>query len=238
MSGYNYDNFSSKDYDFDTVIGPKIGEKAQDFLVATNSGEPKYLLDFDGDFLVLEMGSITCPLFQNRRETMEKLDDNEKRVSTAVLYVREAHPGAQIPQHQSFEEKQSCAQRLKTEDKETRLVFVDDFEGTVHKAYGEMPNAVFIINKNDCVVFRAEWNNPSTTKKALKALLEGRTYRAKSYFWPGKPSISVKTLRSAGKGSAADFLKSFPALIWHNLIKRNLRLLFNRPQPVPRDTVC
>ena len=134
MAGYNYDAFSSKDYDFAGTTGPQAGEKAPDFVVSTSTGEVKNLLDFEGDFLVLEMGSLTCPLFQSRRRTMETLDADDKRFSNVVLYFREAHPGADIPKHQDFEAKLACAQKLKTEDGETRLVLVDDFDGTVHKA--------------------------------------------------------------------------------------------------------
>lgn len=238
MSNYNYDNFSSNDYDFDRASGPKQGEKAPDFPVSTSAGAPRHLLDFEGDFLVLEMGSLTCPLFQSRRGKMEKIKDADQRVSSAVLYVREAHPGANIPQHRNFEAKRACAQRLVTEDGETRLVLVDDLEGQAHKAYGGMPNTVFIINRNGCVVFRAQWNNPLATQRALDALLSGHSFRSKSYFRPALPAVAIRTLRRAGKGSAADFLRSFPKLVWNNLIKRNLRLLLNRPQPLSADTTC
>lgn len=238
MSDYNYDAFSSKGYDFDGRTGPGLGEKAPDFLISTSTGGTKHLLDFDGDFLVLEMGSLTCPLFQCRRNHMQKLDVVDKCVSSVVLYVREAHLGADIPQHVSFATKLDCAQRLKKEDGEVRLVLVDDFEGTVHKAYGGMPNTVFIINRNGCVVFRAQWNNPRATQKALNALLNGHQFRAKSFFFPATPTVAIQTLRRAGEGSVLDFLRSFPSLIWNNLVKRNLRLLLNRPQPLSRDTTC
>lgn len=235
---YNYRAFSSKDYDFDRKTGPELGEKAPDFLVVTSAGKSKYLLDFDCDFLVLETGSLTCPLFQSRRNTMQTLGDIDKRVRNVVLYVREAHPGQDIPQHANFESKRRCAERLKTEDGESRFVMVDDFEGTVHRAYGGMPNAVFIINRKGCVVFRAQWNNPKTTRKALNALLSGRTFSAKSFFKPATPAVSIRTLRRAGNGAGLDFLRSFPALVWNNLIKRNLRLLFNRREPLSGETTC
>ncbi|WP_394356710.1 hypothetical protein [Sedimentitalea todarodis] len=112
------------------------------------------------------MGSITCPLFQSRRAVMETLDHAIEGVSSAVLYVREAHPGADIPSHKDFDEKMACASRLRKVDGETRTVFVDGFDGRAHQAYGSMPNAVFIINRNGCMVFRSEWNNPSATQKS------------------------------------------------------------------------
>lgn len=207
--------------------GADVGDKAPDFLLETTDGEAKALLDFSGEFLVLEMGSITCPLFQSQRGTMETLD-RQNGVSTAVLYVREAHPGAVVPGHKSFEDKIACATRLRVEDGETRRIYVDDLDGHAHLAYGSMPNAVFIINKNGCVVYRAEWNNPSATRNALDALLAGRTDTAKAYFCPAIPTTVFRTLSKAGKGSAADFFKGFPFLTWTNIIKRNFRLLFGR----------
>jgi len=236
MSDYNYDNFSSKDYDFNNMKGPSVGGKAPNCLVFDCNGKPLKLLDFDGQFLVLEMGSLTCPLFQTRRHTMASFNDS--RISSAVLYVREAHPGMDIPQHKNFEDKRACAERLRLEDGETRQILVDDFEGGAHRAYGGMPNTVFIINRQGCVVFRSEWNNPKATINALKSLMNGVPYHSKSYFKPGQPSISIWTLRRAGKGAVLDFLRSFPSLIWHNLIKRNLRLLFNRPKALSDNVAC
>lgn len=237
MTGYNYSEFSTGDYDFDRVSGPDVGDKAPDFSLFTTDGEMKSILDFAGEFLVLETGSITCPLFQSRRGIMETLD-RQDGVSTAVLYVREAHPGSDVPGHRSFDDKTACATRLKAEDGETRTVFIDDLEGHAHMAYGSMPNAVFIINRNGCVVYRSEWNNPSATRKALQALLAGREVTARDYFRPARPATVFRTLSKAGKGSAADFFKGLPFLIWTNIIKRNLRLLFGRPKSGSARTTC
>lgn len=238
MPGYNYDGFSTADYDFKSSDGPALGEKAPDFTLDTTQETSRRLLDFTGDFLVLEMGSITCPLFQSRRSGMEPLAQAFPTVSSAVLYVREAHPGANIPSHTSFDDKRACATRLKNQDGETRTVFIDTLNGDAHSAYGSMPNAVFIINKNGCVVFRSDWNNPAATRKALHALTQGRSVTAKSYFKPATPAVAFRTFEHAGKGAAPDFFKGLPFLIWTNIIKRNLRLLFGRTETLPPDTRC
>jgi len=39
----------------------------------TTDGNQNQLLDFGGDFPVLEVGSITCPLYQSRRGTKKNL---------------------------------------------------------------------------------------------------------------------------------------------------------------------
>ncbi len=182
ITGYNYDKFSTDDYEFEQIAGPVPGQKAPDFELTTPSGNKCRLLDIKGDFLVLEMGSITCPLFQSRRGIMGRLSQDFPGVASSVLYVREAHPGAAIPSHRNFEEKQEAARRLKDEDGEGRLILVDDFDGAAHRAYGSMPNAVYIINRNGCVVFRADWNNPSATRKAIEALVKGREIRIQELF--------------------------------------------------------
>ena len=237
MDSYNYTEFSAGDYDFDNFGGPAVGSKAPDFSLTTSDGRRTRLLDFDGELLVLEMGSITCPLFQGRRAGMATLSQ-DTRVSARVLYIREAHPGADIQGHASFEHKQACASRLNDDDREPRTILVDDFEGTAHRAYGGMPNSVFVMNSNGCVVFRSAWNNASATAQAVASLLAGRAVTAKSYFWPAPPMVVLRTLRRGGKGSLWDFIRGLPHLAWNNLIKRNIRLLFGRSPQSSTATTC
>ena len=237
MKKYNYDEFSSNTYDLDNFYGPNIGNKAQDFLLSNTANKTVSLLDFTGEFLVLELGSITCPLFQGRREGMGDLIAQFPTVSFAVLYVREAHPGSNIPSHKSFEGKVNCALNL-NKDGEKRTILIDDVQGSAHDAYGGYPNAVFIINRNGCVVFRSDWNSVPATKAALSRLLSGHPANTKSYFLPVKPTIAFKTLQSSGKGAVKDFLKGLPTLIWKNVIKRNVLLLLNTEKLTPPDVKC
>lgn len=163
MNDYNYDGFSATHYDFDNSTGPLTGQRAPDVRVFESSGKPTRLFEFDGEYLVLELGSLTCPLFQTRRAKMQALDSGNTRISNAVLYVREAHPGVDIPQHRSFKNKLDCANRLLVEDGDTRTVYVDDLAGSAHKAFGGMPNTLFIIDSSGCVVYRAQWNDTTAT---------------------------------------------------------------------------
>ncbi len=234
MADYNYSSFSSDDYEFRSFRGPAVGDRVPDLTLRDADGRPKRLLDFEGELLVLETGSITCPLFQSRRGGMARLDP---RVSSAVLYVREAHPGASIPNHMAMDDKLACAQTLRS-DGEGRTVVVDDLEGTAHSALGSMPNSVFIINRRGCVVFRAAWNNPAATARAVEQLLAGETATAKSWFRPPLPPVAVRTLRDSGAGAAWDFFGSLPMLVWHNLIVRNLRVCFGSTGSVAADVSC
>jgi hypothetical protein len=238
MDNYNYQAFSSKKYNLDSFYGPEAGTKAQNFLLSTVDGEKSGLLDFSGEFLVLELGSITCPLFQGRREGMSNLLVTFPNISFSVLYVREAHPGSGIPPHKTIQDKTTCAQELRNEDGEKRNILIDDIEGTAHDYYGGYPNAVFIINKNGCVVFRSDWNSVSATQKALEKLLSGQPAHIKSYFLPPKPTVAIRTLRRSGKDALKDFLLSLPMLIWKNIIRRNVLLFMNAGKSVSPNSTC
>ena len=221
---YNYRKFAADQYDLSRFRGPAPGSKAPDFDLSLPDGRPARLLDFDADFLVLETGSVTCPLFQGRRPGMARLARAAKGVEFAVLYVREAHPGGTIRAHENIGEKRANARLLADADGETRRILVDDMEGSAHRAYGAYPNAVFIINRNGCVVWFSDWNNPGATAAALAALQAGRPAQVKAWFRPAPPPTAFRILRRAGKGALADFLRALPRLIWQNLILRNMRL--------------
>lgn len=57
---------------------------------------------------------------------------------------------------------------MNTLENDQRLVLVDDLEGTVHRAYGALPNYVDIIDPQGTVVFRSDWNKPKAVREALR----------------------------------------------------------------------
>ena len=242
MSNYNYTKFDPSQYDLDSFQGPEIGQKAPDAILKTLGGAPVRLLDFAndfaGDFLVLETGSITCPLFQGRRKGMAALVAAHPDVKFAILYVREAHPGTLRPGHRTEADKRQNAEALQREDGEEREIWLDTLGGNAHMAYGQYPNSVFIINRNGCIVYMADWNNPGATGKALRALKAGKPATGMGMFVPAPPALVLRTLKSAGPGAAADFFDGLPRLIWKNLIKRNLRVLFGKQPRVAPDAIC
>ena len=54
---------------------------------------------------------------------MEKIAQDYLNCAHAVLYVREAHPGADIPAHKAMEDKRNCATLLKSEFEDPRTIF-------------------------------------------------------------------------------------------------------------------
>jgi len=238
MADYLYDNFSGAAYDLDRFKGPSPGDKAPNGDVITLAGETRKLLDFKGKFLVLEVGSITCPLFQSRRNGMAQLHASHPECDFAVLYVREAHPGQKIAQPKDIAAKTALAKRLQNEDAETREILIDDLNGAVHAALGGYPNSIFIINQSCCVVWRSDWNNAGATKRALSRLLAGKPAGGEGLFLPAKPPVAVATLRRAGRAAVLDFLRDFPHLVWKNLLKRNFRLLTGRRAKIEPGHIC
>ena len=234
---YNYTSFDAGAYNLDQFKGPQLGDKAPDGMVSEMNGTKRRLLDFEGKFLVLEMGSITCPLFQDRRGGMDGIAKTYPEFSHAVLYVREAHPGALRPEHKCQADKQANAEAL-VSDGEARDVFVDDMSGSVHQAYGGYPNSVFIINQNGCVLWHSAWNDPKAVRAALLDLNAGRPARGRAMFKPARPWVVRRTMKGAGPGAFTDFLRGLPGLIWKNLIKFNLRQLDQKRVLPPPDINC
>lgn len=238
MNPYNYESFEANDYELVAFNGPEMGQKAPDLTLSDLQGNPVQLLDFPGRFLVLEFGSITCPLFQSRRKHMAGISDMFPDVTSRVVYVREAHPGTSVPAHKSQIDKLACAQKLRDVDQEGREILVDDMDGTVHRAFGSYPNAVYIMNSHGCVVYRSAWNNGAATRRILRRLLAGKPVRAEGFFVPPRPPVALETFKQAGPGAALDFIRGLPRLAWNNLIKRNLRLVLHRRSPVLPDADC
>jgi len=238
MPDYQYTKFTTAAYDLDNFKGPQLGTKIDAFDVTEINGGKVNLLGFEGKFLVLELGSITCPLFQGRRKGMAAMLNDNPDVSFAILYVREAHPGRDIGQHKSLDNKVSNARMLRDDDGEGRRILIDDMTGSVHKAFGGFPNSAFIINRNGCLVYKSDWNNPAATTRALARLKAGKAAGGPGMFLPAPPPLALKILRRAGRDALWDFLKDLPVLIWKNAIKRNLRNLFRRQADVRADHIC
>ena len=238
MADYNYSKFNANHYELVDFNGPDMGEKAPDVTLMDLDGNPRRLLDFVEDFLVVEFGSITCPLFQSRRGKMAGISDEFPNVSSVVFYVREAHPGQGITSHTNMADKTKRGRQLRDVDGEGREILVDDMQGKAHSAFGNYPNAVFIINNNGCVVYRSAWNNAGATRRVLRRLNAGKSVRAEGMFVPPLPPIAIATFRQAGQGSAADFFRGLPRLAWNNLVRRNLRLLLGKAPKTAPDASC
>ena len=91
------------------------------------------------------------------------------------LYTREAHPGENVPHHDSFERKLACAALLREETGIGRDILVDDLAGTVHRAYGLMPNMTWVIGRGGRIAYKADWTSAANVEAFLARFLAART---------------------------------------------------------------
>lgn len=168
LSVYNTPRFRVVDYNFDTFIGPAAGEKFKDFsLIDLETGKKVMLSDFLGKWVVLETGSSTCSMYTKDITEMKKLESEFPDVEFLLIYVREAHPGERLGPHKSMEEKFAAARLLKPRYGEHRRILVDNLSGDFHRAYGAMPNVVYVIRPDGTVHYRCNWSTPQGVREAL-----------------------------------------------------------------------
>jgi len=214
MKPYNYRHFNPKDYDFSHFEGPKAGEKYIDFKATTLKGKVVSLSDYLDKPIVLDTGSLTCPIYASTTKPMNDLKKAYPNVHFLLLYVREAHPGKKTGPIKSLEEKIAHAKVLIEHYHETREILVDSVEGDAHKLYGAMPNMSYVINTQGRVKFRANWTNIEALKKVLLTI-EDDTIEEKSYFELQKPSpiTAIRTLLLGGTDALFEFLRALPQLM-------------------------
>lgn len=210
---YNYDHFGLDHRTMGHLEGVSIGESAPDFTATRLDGTSVTLSQFRGKPVVLETGSVSCPMYVSRVEPMNALAFRYPDAEFLVLYVREAHPGQHISAHRDDTQKVAAARRVVDEEREGRTIIVDDLAGTAHQLYGAMPNTVHIIDAGGVVAFRALWNDPPTVEEALRKVLGGEDARAvRSSFRPAGMATVVRVLRRAGWRAMVDFAVAFPKI--------------------------
>ena len=94
----------------------------------------------------------------------------EASTDSIFVYTREAHPGEKHRHHESFEDKLASARRLVERFGVQRRVLVDDLSGTVHRAYGTLPNMTYVVRRRGDVYYRASWTDERTIAAAMAEL--------------------------------------------------------------------
>lgn len=84
------------------------------------------------------------------------------------MYTREAHPGENLPAHRSLEDKLRAAARLRDEIGIQREILVDDLEGTVHRAYGTLPNMTWVLGRGGTILYKAMWTSAERVGEFLR----------------------------------------------------------------------
>ncbi len=214
---YNYRVFKVRHFwsNFDKFPAPKIGDAAVDFSATTIDGKIVRLSDFYGRPVILEMGSLSCPHVVYRVPLMNSAARRHPEATFLVLYTREAHPGAGVPPIRSMQTKLTHARRLRDEDGERRQIIVDDVEGTAHKLFGQLPDAVFVFDETGRVVFRSSWNDVDAVETVLSRLAAGQPIGGVTPRFKLPPMrVTYRVFRRSGWQSIRDFLSQFLAVLW------------------------
>lgn len=212
---YNYADFTPQSYDFTNQTGLQVGNKLPDITLTDTSGKAVKLNSLLGQTLVLETGSITCPLYVGKIKSMNALAAKHQDVNFAVIYIREAHPGNKISAHGNADNKAQNAKTLKNKEPENRTVLVDTLNGKLHEKLGLLPNMAYVINKTGTILYRADWNIPDRIDAVLDAIKAGEPISTEpADFTPVAPGYSLRVLARAGGVKAVwNFVSHLPQLM-------------------------
>ena len=211
---YNYRRFDPGDYMFDRFTGLAVGEKYIDCELTTLDGRVVHLSDYLDKPIVLETGSVTCPMYSQAVTHMQEFAAQYPEMNFLVLYVREAHPGDRTQAHADFSSKSNNAQLLRTTYGERRTVLIDSIDGRAHQEFGSLPNSIYVIDVDGAVLFRSTWNNTDKLPAVLSALRAKRNFDT-SDFTPISPSPvrALKPLWIGGPLAIWDFITGLPKLL-------------------------
>lgn len=214
---YNYPRFKARYYADTQFPGPRAGDLFPEVVLKDSQGHDVDIRSFQGKWLVIETGSITCPQYVANISTMNALQETYPDTSFVVIYVREAHPGNRIKAHSDLDDKGKRAISA-GEYGEKRKVLIDDLDGSFHRSVGSRPNQIYILNPSQRVVFRSDWNVPEKIDEILAAADETTLY-TKEHFEPKLAPLPLawKVISRAGGIALFDLFVGLPSLIWQHI---------------------
>lgn len=101
----------------------------------------------------------------------------EHSIGFVFLYTREAHPGEHYPHVETLEQKLQHARDMAKRFDIRRPMLVDDLDGPIHRAYGELPNMTYIVGTGGSIIYKAAWTDERTIRIALDQILFEREAR-------------------------------------------------------------
>jgi len=212
---YNLGRFRLSDYDLKQFPGPKPGESAPDFEFTGLDGDPLRISSFRGRWLVIETASITCMMYARNVGKIGLLRKKYPDIEWLLVYVREAHPGRRRPAHQNMAQKLSLAASLQGEFGETRTVAADTLSGEMHRAYGSLPNMVYVLNPDGEVVYRCDWLSVPELDRVLgqRPVTETNQHTLTGDLHYPSIWLTTRILWRSGLTAIWDFLRAIPHLL-------------------------
>ncbi len=158
--------------------GGGVVPRMHDFeLTDARDGHRYKLSEGRGRIRAFMFGSITNPPARFQLPLWDRLLDKYtgKPVDLMVIYGKELHPGdgrkfKHYPDPKSEYEKRAYAQEFA---QLTKLpVLVDGLDDATLKAYGRVPNGVYVFDKDDNLVFRGTWADSRKIEHIIDTLLK------------------------------------------------------------------
>lgn len=160
------------------LAGVKVGEKAPDFSLNDENGQPVQLSDYADKIVVLEWTNPECPFVKRhlKAQTMKKLSDKYKG-KVVWLAINSTHFASQSD---NLAYKQIS---------DASYAVLQDQDGTVGRAYAARTTPhMFVVNQGIVAYAGAIDDNPNGDKtevvnyvdQALDALLKGEAIKVSS----------------------------------------------------------
>ncbi len=188
---------------------------------------------------LLIFGSYTCPVTDSAAPGLKELHARfGDHVRFVMVNAREAHPGKNVPQPQSMDQKLAHAEQLRDLHGFKFEVALDDIDGTLHRALSPKPNSAYVLGKDGMILFRAQWaNDTKAIGAALDAIAAGQ---------PPSPSQSGGVVRPllrqlrymapvfdrSGGGAWSDMWRVAPPMAAAAFALKTLRALRSKPVDV------
>jgi len=138
--------------------------------------------NYKGHVLVLEFGSMSCPVFRHQVKAMEDLKSAEgPRAFFMVVYTREQFPeggcdvqrnkdeNISVPQATTLEQRRQQAQQAQASLGITMPMGIDSMDNSVSNAFGTFPNGAVVIGKDGKIAAVEQWCNPDSLRHEIDA---------------------------------------------------------------------
>jgi len=137
-----------------------------------------------------------------------------------IVYVREAHPGENFPHHVSFGQKIAQARKLQELERVRIPILLDDLKGTAHRAYGLLPNMVYLIDCDGIIVYKSDWTDAQELEGMCESLVRLEEMRARNvpiirqgvserlHWLPMDPEHRERIYRRSGQKAIRDYFNA------------------------------
>ena len=207
----------------------RVGTEAPDFALPDLSGKTVRLSSYrNNSKVVLMFGSVTCGATATQlragKPSIRALYARYKKKGFEffLIYTKEPHPGENILQPTTFEERAKNAVRLKQVERVNFSILIDTPDNAVRSVYRGWANGTFIVNKDGVLVFRSSWTHGPELARVLVDLQTWEKAQARNELvrvcyserlvgLPRNKRISASVHRRAGPQAAQDFARLLDA---------------------------